>query len=85
MISYSKHNILILIANVFRESKMFHPTVFFYSILCIQYPGDISLKQAILLPSTSNFFAPIASLCSNMRPQVKNITTVYVFRLSNPL
>ena len=33
------------------------------------------------MSSTSNFFAAIAAIWSNMRPQVINITTVYVFRL----
>ena len=69
---------LILIPNGFQESKMFHQTMFFYPKLCIQHPGDGTLTQAVILSSTSNFFAPVAAFCNNMRPQVKNITAVYV-------
>ena len=35
----------------------------------------ISLAQAVILSFTSNFFAPVAA--NNMRPQVRNITTVF--------
>ena len=78
---------LILIANVIRESKMFRNSRHF-SKLCIQHPEDIiSLTQAVLfiLSSTSIFFAPISLLFRNMRPQVKTITIIYVFRLRHPL
>ena len=51
----------------------------------LQCSEDIFLQQTVILSSTSNFFAPIAALCSNVRPQIKNITTVYVFRLRHPL
>ena len=59
---------LILIPNGFQESIMFHQTMFFYSKLCIQHPGDGTLTQAVILSSTSNFFAPVAACCNNMRP-----------------
>ena len=47
---------------------MFHQTMFFYPELYIQNPGDGTLTQAVILSSTSNFFAPVAACCNNMRP-----------------
>ena len=38
---YSKHTIYIFMANVFLESKIFHQTMFFYSKIYTQHPGDI--------------------------------------------
>ena len=57
---------LILIANVFQESKMFHQTVFSLFVCNTQeaYFFDTSCYFVI----TSNFFAPIAALYNNMRP-----------------
>ena len=65
---------------------MFHQTMFFiFETLHTTPRRPISLTQGGILSSTSNFLAPIAAFCNNMRPQVKNITTVYVFRLRHPL
>ena len=36
----------------------------------------ICSTKAVILSSTSNFYATIAALCNNMRPQVKVITNV---------
>ena len=65
---------------LFQESKMFHQT-FFHSTLdtAIGWSWHISLTQAVILSFTSNFFATIAPLYNNMRPQVKSITIVKVF------
>ena len=66
-LSYSKHKIWILIANVFQESKMFHQTTFFYSHrLHITPRRHNCLSQAVILSSTSNFFSTIAALCKSM-------------------
>ena len=64
---------------------MFHQTMFFYPKLCIQHPGDGTLTQAVILSSTSNFFAPVAAFRNDMRPQVKNITDVYVSTVRHSL
>ena len=46
------------------EGKMFQKTMFVYSKLYIQHPGDIiSLTHAGILSSTSNLFATIALPC----------------------
>ena len=59
---------------------MFHLTMFFYSKLYIQQPGDIIfLTQAVIFSSTNNFVAAIATLCNNMQLQVKNLTNIYGF------
>ena len=72
---------LILMASVFQESRMFHQTMFFYSKFLHTTPRRTSsLAQVVILSCTRNFFAPVAALCNNMRPHVKNITTVYDFR-----
>ena len=57
---------LILIANVFQESKMFHQTVFSLFVCNTQeaYFFDTSCYFVI----TSNFFPPIAALYNIMRP-----------------
>ena len=54
-----RHKIKILIANVFQESKKLHKTMFLYSKLYIQHPGDICFTQAVILSPTSNFVASI--------------------------
>ena len=64
---------------LFQESKMFHQTMFFYSTLDTAIGWHISLTQAVILSFTSNFFATIAPLSNNMRPQVKSITIVKAF------
>ena len=56
---------------------MFH--VFLFKSLHTTPRRHISLTQAAILSSAGNFFATIATLCNNMRPQVKNITIVNVF------
>ena len=55
-ISYLKHKIEILIANIFQERKMFHQIVVLFE----------TLTQAVILSSTSNFFATIAPLCNDI-------------------
>ena len=71
-----------MIENVFLENN----TAFVYSKLYIWHPGDIiCLSQAGILSSTSNFFATIAALSNNMRPQVKIIIIIYAFRLRHSL
>ena len=52
-----------------------------YESLFITYFAPVwRMTQAVILPSTSNFFVKIAALCSNMPNQVRNIThKVYVF------
>ena len=53
-----------MITNFFQEGKMFQKTMFVYSKLYIQHPGDIiSLTHAGILSSTSNLFATIALPC----------------------
>ena len=81
--SYLKHNIETLIANVFQEGKIFHQTTFFSVKLYIQHPGDICLSQDIIFLIYQQFpyYNFIATLCNNTWLHVKNITNVYVFRL----
>ena len=59
--------------------------VFLFKTLRTTPRRYISLTQAVILSSTSNFFTPIAALCNNLEPQIKKITTVYVFRISHSL
>ena len=59
--------------------------VFLFKTLRTTPRRSISLTQAVILSSTSNFFAPIAALCNNLEPQIKKITIVYVFRISHSL
>ena len=80
-ISYSKHKIIILIANVFQESKMFHQTMFFRSNLNILHPGDIFVF------GTSCYFVIYQQFLRNhcrsvqltSQPLVKNLNNIYVF------
>ena len=53
--------------------------MFFYSTLDTAIGWHFSLTQAVILSFTSNFFATIAPLSNNMRPQVKSITIVKAF------
>ena len=57
--------------------------MFSYLKLCIITTPwrQISLTKAVILSSTQNFFATIATHCNNMTLQVKNTTIVYVFCL----
>ena len=59
--------------------------VFLFETLHTTSRRHISLTQAVILSSTSNFFTPIAALCNIMRRQAKNITTVYVLCLHHSL
>ena len=59
--------------------------VFLFKTLRTTPRRSISLTQAVILSSTSNFFTPIAALCNNLEPQIKKITTVYVFHISHSL
>ena len=63
------------------DSKKFHQTMFSYLKLhIITTPRRyISLTKAVILSSTSNVFATIATHCNNMPLQVKNTSIVYVF------
>ena len=54
---------------------MFHQTMFFYPKLYIQHPRDGTLTEAVILSSTSNFFAPVAAF--NILAQVRK----YNYRL----
>ena len=65
------------------DSKKFHQTMFSsLKLHIITTPRrHIFLTKAVILSSTRNFFATIATHCNNMPLQVKNTTIVYVFCL----
>ena len=76
-ISYLKHKIQILIANIFQESKVFHQTMF--ATLHITPRRHICLTEAIIFSSASNFFTTIASLCNNIMTSKQKFNNVYIF------
>ena len=85
-LSYSKHKIWILIANVFQESKMFHQTTFFYSDrLHITPRRHNCLSQAVILYLPAISSLPLPRFAKAWRPLVKNITDVYFFLLRHSL
>ena len=56
--------------------------IFLFETLHIRLRRHICLTQVVILSSTSNFFATIASLCNNVTTSSKkNVTNVYVFLL----
>ena len=66
----------------FKKAKVSPDNVFLFETLHIKLRRHICLTQAVVLSSTSNFFATIASLCNNLTTSgIKNVTQVYVFLL----
>ena len=74
----------ILIANVFQRTYNISQNNVF--LLKTFTPRRlICLTQAVILSSATNFFATIAPLCNNVKPQVKITTNIYIFCLCHTL
>ena len=78
--------ILNIDSTFFSRKKSVSPdNVFLFETLHLTPRSRIWLKQAVILSSTSSFFATIAAFCTNLRSQVKNVTDVYVYLLDHSL
>ena len=74
-----------LIQTFSKKQNVSPDNVFLFKTLHIKLRRHICLTQAVILSTTSNFFATIALLCNNVRPQVKIITNIYIFRFRHTL
>ena len=63
-----KKNKLLNAQNSNRRQNITLDNVFVFETLCIIPRKDVCLTQAVILSSTSNFFATIATHCNNMQP-----------------